>query len=165
MCLIVVGGHFANFEQNSQQFFLGSILLQSSPWTSFVTFVKVFIENFFETFIDTITFLGIYWTSFVAFIIRITFIGTFLNLLRSWNTLKNTIKTKSVFSANLQFLMMSVNKKINGEVGKQNLLKKWFYFMLTNFTSSRFFLRWRILDNSEEFQFTFLLISFTIEVN
>ena len=111
MCLIVVGGHFANFEQNSQQFFLGSILLQSSPWTSFVTFVKVFIDNFFETFIDTITFLGIYWTSFVAFIIRITFIGTFLNLLRLSNTLKNTIKTKSAFSANFQFLMMSVNKK------------------------------------------------------
>ena len=112
-------------------------------WTSFVTFVKVFIETFWNDCIQTIIFLGIYWTSFVAFIIRITFIGTFLNLLRSWNTLKNTIKTKSVFSANLQFLMMSVNKKINGEAGKRNLLRKWFCFMLTNFMFSCFSLRWR----------------------
>ena len=55
--------------------------------------------------------------------------------------LKNTIKTKNVFSANLQFLMMSVNKKINDEAGKRILLKKWFYFMSTNITFSRFSLR------------------------
>ena len=58
-CLIVVGGQFANFEQNSQQFSPGSISLQPPPlqlgtkqyWTSFVTFVKVFIEIFFETIV------------------------------------------------------------------------------------------------------------------
>ena len=55
------------------------------------------LKQLWNNCVETIIFLGIYWTSFVAFIIRITFIGTFLNLLRSWNTLKNTITKQKMF--------------------------------------------------------------------
>ena len=164
LCLIVVGGHF---EQNSQEFSLGSILLYPST-IRHKTVLNLFCyicESIYWNILKRLysddnipwyllnVFCCIYYKDYIYWNI----------FLRSWNTLKIPIKTKSVFSANLQFLMMSANKKINGEAGKRNLLKKWFYFMSTSIIFSCFPLRWR--NNSEEFQFTFLLISFTIEVN
>ena len=80
MCLIVVGSHFANFGQNSQQFSLGSFLLQppstlqplcnyaqNSIETLLLHLLKYLLKHFLKRLHWDDNIIGIYWTSFVGF--------------------------------------------------------------------------------------------------
>ena len=124
MCQIVVGSHFANFGQNSQQFSLGSFLLQppstlqplcnyaqNSIETLLLHLLKCLLKHFLKRLHWDDNILGIYWTSFVGFYYKDCIYWNIFEPHKVIEYVEKYDKNKKFFSANFQFLMMSVNKK------------------------------------------------------